>query len=89
VPLFGTLTFLLTHDSALRRRDTIPVPNVPAIPETLVDQTSVSVVTLNVTDYTEFPKADPASLKAFDDLHYGFAERSLEINFLLTIKLFQ
>jgi ceramidase len=46
VLLFGTLTLRLTHDSTLRRRDTIPVLNVPATSGTLVDQISVSVVTL-------------------------------------------
>jgi hypothetical protein len=31
-----------------------------------------------VTDYTEYPTADPASLKAFNDLHCGFTAPSLE-----------
>jgi hypothetical protein len=56
----------------------LPVPNVPAAPGILVDQTFVSVGTLNVTDYTEYPTADPESLQKFNDLNSGFTAPSLE-----------
>jgi len=56
----------------------LPVPNEPGAPEISVNQNYVSVGDLNITDYTEYPTADPAALAAFDVLQSGFITPSLE-----------
>ena len=70
---------LLTPDWRTRSvANFLPVPNTPSTAEILADQKFVSVGTLNVTNYTEYPTADPASLNAFNNLQSGFIAPSLE-----------
>jgi hypothetical protein len=56
----------------------LPVPNMPSVPEILVNQNYVSVGDLNITDYTEYATTDPLTLTAFQDLESGFITPSLE-----------
>jgi len=56
----------------------LPVPNLPQTPSLQASHDYVSIGDVNITDYTQYPVTDPASVNAFNSLQMPFTAPSLE-----------